>query len=106
MHNNANIVVTAWDENKLIGVARSISDFCYCCYLSDLCVRNEYKLKGIGQELVKITKQIAGGECKLILQSSPNAIGFYVSIGMEQINSAFIIQLNYILTLQQIKVLS
>ena len=92
MHNNANIVVTAWDKNKLVGLARSISDFCYCCYLSDLCVRNDYKRKGIGKELVKITKEMAGDECKLILHSSPNAINFYSSIGMEQINSAFIIK--------------
>ncbi|MBK1896749.1 GNAT family N-acetyltransferase [Chryseobacterium paridis] len=92
MHHNANIVVTAWDNNKLVGLARSISDFCYCCYLSDLCVRDDYKGNGIGKELVNITKTMAGDECKLILQSSPNAIGFYSTIGMEQIDSAFIIK--------------
>ncbi len=68
MHRNANIVVTAWYKNKLIGLARSISDFCYCCYLSDLCVRNEYKRNGIEQELVKITKQIAGEECRFLFK--------------------------------------
>lgn len=95
MHNNANILVTAWSNNKLIGMARSISDFCYCCYLSDLCVRNEYKRKGIGKELIKLTKREAGNECKLILQSSPNAMDFYKNIGMENIDSAFIIQRSY-----------
>ncbi|MFN1218364.1 GNAT family N-acetyltransferase [Chryseobacterium kwangjuense] len=92
MHDNADIVVTAWAEDQLVGLARSISDFCYCCYLSDLCVRNEYKQKGIGKELVRITKELAGNECKLILHSSPNAMNFYSNIGMEQINSAFIIK--------------
>lgn len=92
MHNNADIVVTAWDNEQLVGLARSLSDFCYCCYLSDLCVRNEYKGKSIGKELVKITKKIAGDECKLILHSSPNAMDFYSHIGMKQIDSAFIIQ--------------
>ncbi len=91
MHNNANIVATAWDKDRLVGLARSISNFCYCCYLSDLCVKNEYKGKSIGKELVKITKEIAGDECKLILHSSPNAMSFYLNIGMEQIDSAFII---------------
>lgn len=95
MHDNANIVVTAWDKDKLIGLARSISDFCYCCYLSELCVRNDYRRKGVGQELVKITKQMAGEECKLILLSLPDATVFYKSIGMEQINSAFITQRSY-----------
>lgn len=92
MHDNASIVATAWDKEKLVGLARSISDFCYCCYLSDLCVRNDYKGKGIGKELVKITKETAGDECKLILDSSINAIKFYSKIGMERIDSAFIIK--------------
>ena len=95
MFNNSNIVITAWENRKLIGLARSLSDFSYCCYLSDLCVRNEYKRKGIGQKLVELTKGKAGNECKLILQSSPNAIAFYKRIGMEQINCAFVIQREY-----------
>lgn len=92
MHHKADIIVTAWDKDKLAGLARSLSDFCYCCYLSDLCVRNEYKGNGIGKELVRMTKEIAGDECKLILHSSLNAINFYSHIGMKQIDSAFIIQ--------------
>lgn len=92
MFKNSNIVITAWDNRKLIGLSRGLSDFSYCCYLSDLCVRKEYKKNGIGRELVMLTKRIAGDECKLILQSSPNAINFYKNIGMENIDSAFIIQ--------------
>ena len=91
MHDNANFVVTAWEGEKLIGLSRAISDFCYCCYLSDLCVHNEYKKKGIGHKLVELTKEKAGKDCKLILQSSPDAIEFYKKIGMKQIDSAFII---------------
>lgn len=43
MYANANLIVSAWDSEKLIGIARSLSDFCYCCYLSDLAVRKEYQ---------------------------------------------------------------
>ncbi|MFZ1705860.1 MAG: GNAT family N-acetyltransferase [Saprospiraceae bacterium] len=92
MFKNSNIVITVWENRKLIGLSRAISDFSYCCYLSDLCVRDEYKKNGIGKELVMLTKQTAGDECKLILQSSPNAKGFYKNIGMENIDSAFIFQ--------------
>jgi GNAT superfamily N-acetyltransferase len=95
MFKNSNIVITAWENRKLIGLSRALSDFSYCCYLSDLCVRDEYKRQGIGQTLVELTKEKAGNECKLILQSSPNAIVFYTKIGMKQINSAFIIQREY-----------
>ncbi|NJO87526.1 MAG: GNAT family N-acetyltransferase [Chloroflexia bacterium] len=95
MFKNSNIVITAWENRKLIGLSRALSDFSYCCYLSDLCVRNEYKRQGIGQKLVELTKEKAGNTCKLFLQSSPNAIAFYTKIGMKQINSAFIIQREY-----------
>ncbi len=95
MHENSNIVITAWHKDKLVGLARSISDFSYCCYLSDLCVRNDYKGLGIGRKLVRLTIKKAGDECKLILQSSEVAMDFYKKIGMEKIDSAFIIQRKY-----------
>ncbi|QNL51798.1 GNAT family N-acetyltransferase [Olivibacter sp. SDN3] len=40
----------------------------------------------IGKELVRLTKEKAGNECKLILQLSESATGFYESIGMEMID--------------------
>ncbi|GAB3783616.1 GNAT family N-acetyltransferase [Spirosoma horti] len=92
MHERANLLVTAWDDTKLVGIARSLTDFCYCCYLSDLAVRDDYKGKGIGETLVNLTKEHAGERCKLILHSSPEAAGFYAKIGMEPITTAFIIR--------------
>jgi GNAT superfamily N-acetyltransferase len=95
MFAKANIVVSAWHGELLVGISRSLCDFEYCCYLSDLCVRNNYKGKQIGKQLVLITKETAGDKCKLILQSSPNALGFYSQIGMERIDSAFIFSRKY-----------
>ncbi len=92
MFANANLVVTAWHNEKLIGVSRCLSDFCYSCYLSDLAVRNDYKGKGIGKRLVELSKQMAGERCKLILHSNQEAEGFYTRIGMKKIDSAYIIQ--------------
>lgn len=43
MYAHSNLIVTAWDQEKLVGIARSLTDFCYCCYLSDLAVRKEYQ---------------------------------------------------------------
>jgi hypothetical protein len=31
MLQHANLICTAWDGEKLIGVARSVTDFEYCC---------------------------------------------------------------------------
>ena len=38
MLKNANLVVTAWDGDLLVGISRSLSDFSYATYLSDLAV--------------------------------------------------------------------
>lgn len=95
MHKNATLLVTAWDGNLLVGMARSLCDFSYCCYLSDVCVRDDYKQRGIGKELIIQTKQFAGRQCKLILQSSPVSIDFYKRIGMTQIDTAFIFKRDY-----------
>ncbi|MEN7551893.1 GNAT family N-acetyltransferase [Rapidithrix thailandica] len=92
MFEKANLVISAWHNETLVGISRSLTDFCYCCYLSDLAVRDDYKRKGIGKKLVELTKEKAGDQCKLILQSSPGAMEFYTSIGMDRIDSAFIIQ--------------
>ena len=60
MYVNSNLIVTAWDDGKLVGISRSLTDFCYCCYLSDLAVRQEYKSTGIGKKLIALTKEKIG----------------------------------------------
>ncbi len=45
MVENTNLIITARDKNKLVGVSRSITDFVYCTYLSDLAVDDEYQKK-------------------------------------------------------------
>jgi predicted N-acetyltransferase YhbS len=80
---NANLIITARLKGKLIGVARSISDFTYCTYLSDLAVSLEHQKKGIGTELIRLTKK-STGEAKLILLSAPAAIDYYPRIGMKR----------------------
>lgn len=95
MFKNANLVISAWSEDKLVGISRSLSDFSYCCYLSDICVHREYRQLNIGKSLIEITKEKAGKECKLILHSSPDALGFYEKIGMNRISDAFVIKRDY-----------
>src|SRR3990167_4326331 len=52
MFANADLILSAWHEGKLIGVCRALTDFSYCCYLSDLAVANAYQKHGIGRELI------------------------------------------------------
>lgn len=85
---NANLILTARENGKLIGVSRSLSDFAYCTYLSDLAVRKEYQRSGIGKELLKKTK-LASEPAKLILLSAPAAVDYYPKIGMTKHNFCF-----------------
>ncbi len=92
MYANSNLIITAWFNNKLIGIARSITDFCYACYLSDLAVKNEYQKEGIGRQLIKITEKEIGKQTALILLSAPLAMEYYPKIGFSNIENGFIIR--------------
>jgi ribosomal protein S18 acetylase RimI-like enzyme len=92
MYANSNLVVTAWDKSKLVGISRSLTDFCYCCYLSDLAVREEYKHRGIGKKMIEITKRIIGEQSMLLLLAAPSAMEYYPKVGLEKVDNGFIIK--------------
>jgi predicted N-acetyltransferase YhbS len=76
----ANLVVTAWDGDRLVGVSRSLSDFAFCTYLSDLAVRLEYQRQGIGKELMRRTQK-AGKSATVFLFAAPAAVEYYEHVG-------------------------
>ncbi len=80
---NANLVVTAWDGDLLVGMARSLSDFSYATYLSDLAVRGSHQRQGIGRELIRRTQE-QGGQATIILLSAPKAVEYYPRLGFTQ----------------------
>lgn len=81
MIKNSNLMVTAWHGEELIGIARSMTDFHYACYLSDLAVHMKYQRNGIGKKLQVKTQQQLGPNCKLILVAAPAANSYYEHIG-------------------------
>jgi GNAT superfamily N-acetyltransferase len=91
MLEHANLICTAWHESKLVGVARSLTDFEYCCYLSDLAVDESYQRKGIGRKLIENTRSALGVQAKIILLSAPKAEAYYPKIGFEAHPSAWIL---------------
>ncbi|AWX99750.1 GCN5 family acetyltransferase [Marinomonas primoryensis] len=88
---NANLLVTAWQGDRLIGVARSVTDFAFCCYLSDIAVDESIQISGIGKTLIRMTKEALKPTCSLILLSAPQAVGYYPKIGFTQHNSAWVL---------------
>ncbi|SFP90742.1 GNAT family N-acetyltransferase [Hydrogenimonas thermophila] len=89
MLKNADIIVVATNNKKIIGVARSVTDFYYCCYLSDLAVDKKYQNKGIGKNLINMTQKQLNDKCKIILLSAPKATEYYPKIGFTQHTSAW-----------------
>ena len=81
MLEHANLIITARLGGKLVGVARSLTDFLYCTYLSDLAVDNKFQKQGIGKELIRLTK-LETPKAKLILLAAPKAVNYYPKIGM------------------------
>ena len=92
MFAHANLVVTAWEGETLVGVCRALTDFSYCCYLSDLAVNRSHQGQGIGQQLIEQVKHKIGDQVALILLSASSAMSYYPSIGFENIENGFIIK--------------
>ena len=75
------LFLTAWDENKLIGICRSLSDFAYVSYISDLAVHPDYQKQGIAKQLIALTQEKSGAHCKIVILSNIEANSFYPHIG-------------------------
>ena len=88
---NANLVVTAWDGDLLVGISRSMTDFAYATYLSDLAVRASHQRHGIGKELMRITQRESGPRTTVILLAAPKAVNYYPHVGFTQHNSAWVL---------------
>jgi predicted N-acetyltransferase YhbS len=85
MLRQADVIVTARAGTRLVGISRAVTDFCYCCYLSDLAVAAAYQRQGIGKRLVAETHKSAGVELtSLVLVAAPGAESYYPGIGMQQ----------------------
>jgi ribosomal protein S18 acetylase RimI-like enzyme len=91
MIKNADIIVTAIANEKIVGVARAVTDFSYCCYLSDLAVDASFQHQGIGKRLIQKVREQLGSKCKMMLLSAPAAIEYYPKIGFMQHPSAWVL---------------
>lgn len=92
MIDNSNLTVTAWSGDKLVGIARSVTDYYYACYLSDLAVHCEYQGSGIGKRLQALTQQQLGPRCKLILLAAPAANSYYEYLGFKNNQRCWVLE--------------
>ncbi len=88
---NADVILTARADGKLVGVSRAITDYAYCTYLSDLAVDEAYQRRGIGKELIRRTHEAAGLQTMLLLVAAPKARDYYPHIGMTHHDSCWVL---------------
>jgi predicted N-acetyltransferase YhbS len=84
MLSNADLVITAWDGDLLVGISRSVTDFVYTTYLSDLAVRLSHQRHGIGRELIRRTQDACTPDTRLVLLAAPKAVTYYPRVGFER----------------------
>jgi predicted N-acetyltransferase YhbS len=90
MVRNANLIVVCHVEGTMVGIARSVSDFSYVTYLSDIAVSRAHQRSGIGKALIEATQREAP-EAKIVLLSAPAATDYYPHIGFSRHNSAWVL---------------
>lgn len=92
MIENSNLVVSAWQDDLLVGIARSVTDFHYACYTSDLAVDKELQRSGVGKKLQVLTQKQLGPKCKLIVIAAPAANEYYEHIGFTNIDRCWVLE--------------
>jgi len=92
MLRHGNLTVSAWDGALLVGVSRTLTDFSYVGYLSDLAVRRSHQRMGIGTQLIQKTREKMGPRSMLVLLSAPQAVVYYPRIGFSQHPSAWVLK--------------
>lgn len=92
MRDEASLTVTAWDGDRLVGIARTLTDFAYVAYLSDMAVDQEYQRQGIGKALIRHTQAALEPHCMIVLLAAPQAVDYYPNVGFARHESAWILR--------------
>ncbi|MCU0328320.1 MAG: GNAT family N-acetyltransferase [Chitinophagales bacterium] len=76
-------VILAYDQDKLVGLIRGISDFHTILYIQDILVLSTYQRKGIGRSLMEKLLKIHQKERQVVLLTDVNeqTKGFYAALG-------------------------
>ncbi|TVS01161.1 MAG: N-acetyltransferase [Rhodobacteraceae bacterium] len=90
MLRNAQLVIAARADGELVGLARSITDWSYCLYCSDLCVDAGWQGQGIGMALLAETADAAPEVQTCLLLSAPGTVSFYEAAGYPRHDGAFV----------------
>ncbi len=86
---NSDILLCCYDDKKLIGIARGITDFHWIAHLSHLAVHPDYQRQGFGKKLVQMVNEKLGDGVALMVHSVPEAKNFYQGLGFEPYDDVY-----------------
>lgn len=92
MFRHADLILSAWCGDRLVGIARTLTDFSYVAYLADLAVDAGHQGQGIGRRLVDETRRRLEPECMIVLLAAPMANEYYPRLGFEHNPRAWVLQ--------------
>lgn len=89
MFENASLVLTAWHNGHLIGIARVLTDGVLYSFLCDLAVEPDVQRLGVGKTLIReVLKRCEGTE--LVLRDSDISASYYEYLGFERVENAWV----------------
>ncbi len=88
---NTQLVLTAWHADRLVGLARVLTDGVQVAYLCDLAVEPDVQGLGIGKLLIDAVMERCKGT-ELVLRDSNLSAGFYEHLGFEPIDNGWVRQ--------------
>lgn len=94
MLRNADLTISAWHGERLVGIARTLTDFSYVAYLADLAVDQACQRHGIGRRMIRETKRRLGPDCMIVLLAAPKADAYYPKLGFEHNPRAWMLKGN------------
>ncbi len=89
MLDNADVLITARDGERLAGFVRALSDFAYYCFVAELAVEPDYQRRGIGKDLLLRLREATGAHVNMVLTASEGADTYYPHLGWERVNRSW-----------------
>jgi len=81
------INTTAWDNDKLVGCVRVLTDGYFFGTITEILVLPEYQRRGIGEKLMSLAFETS--PTSLFFGAQPEAVAFYENIGYEKSMQSF-----------------
>ena len=81
---NSHSFVTAWEDDKLVGLGNALSDGYLVVYYPHLIVHPDYQGRGVGKLIIERLQEKYGHLHQQILVADEEAAGFYEKCGFKK----------------------